>query len=328
MPTPILPVRIAGAATVTPGKAVTTVELARQIEWDRDPAEVERRTGIRARYFAPQGTTAAEVATAALRKALDQARLGAEDLERIIFVNSSGGDVLIPATANRVAASLGLSATCDCFDLNNACLGFLSAFDVAARGIATGSGPVGVVAVELGSRFIGPEDPRPYLVFGDGAAAVIVEHSRDGGGILGTYLRNDGPAGGDVSLEHPGLTRQRETVRFGGSNRRITDLAIAYARRSANTVLAAAGLQLSEIEWILPHQPNGSMLQLLVRELGIEPARVVPVVEEVGSMGSASIPMSLDRLLRSGHVRSGDRLLMIGVGAGVSFGAILLRWEP
>ncbi len=327
MTKPILPVRIAGTATVTPGKSVTTVELARQINWDRDPAEVERRTGIHARYFAPPGTTAAEVATAALSKALDEARLRAQDLERIIFVNSSGGDMLIPATANRVAAALGLSATCDCFDVNNACLGFLSGFDVAARAIATGLGPVGVVAVELGSRYIWPENPRPYLVFGDGAAAVVVTRSRNDGGVLGTYLRNDGPAGGDVTQAHPGLTHQRETAHFG-SNRRITELAIEYARRSAAAVLGAAGLQLAEVEWVLPHQPNGSLLQLLVRELGIEPARVIPVVQDVGSMGSASIPMSLDRLLRSGRVRPGHRLLMIGVGAGISFGATLLRWEP
>lgn len=324
----MIPVRIAGTATAKPGKAVTTAELARQLTWDRDPAEVERRTGIRSRFFAPPGTTSAEVATEALRLALDSAHRRAQDLERIIFVNSSGGDVLIPATANRVAAALGLSGSCDCFDLNNACLGFLSAFDVAARGVATGLGPVGIAAVELGSRFIGPEDPRPYLVFGDGAAAVIVEPSQDGGGILGTYLRNDGPAGGDVSLEHPGLTRQRETVRFGGSNRQITNLAVEYARRSAAAVLSVAQLQLADVEWILPHQPNGSLLQLLVRELHIDPARVVPVVQEVGSMGSASIPMSLDRLLRGGRVKPGDRILMIGVGAGVSFGATLLRWEP
>src|SRR5262249_332530 len=99
-------------------------------------------------------------------------------------------DTLIPATANDVMAALGIQGACDCFDLNNACLGFLSAFDVAARGVATGQGVVAVVVAELGSRYITPDDPRPFFVFGDGAAAVVLTAGEEGGGSLGAGRRN------------------------------------------------------------------------------------------------------------------------------------------
>ncbi|MGZ3461658.1 MAG: 3-oxoacyl-[acyl-carrier-protein] synthase III C-terminal domain-containing protein, partial [Archangium sp.] len=101
--------------------------------------------------------------------------------------------------------------------------------------------------------------------------------------------------------------------------------AIAALVSATQAVLARAGLSLAEVEWVLPHQPNGAMLQLLTRTLEVEPARVVPVVHEAGSVGAASIPLSLDRLLRTRPVRAGDRILMVGVGAGVSHGAVLYR---
>lgn len=326
-PTPgsVLPVRIAGTAALTPGPRVTTAELVARMGGVPDAAQAEARTGIAARHFAPQEQSFAELGAEALRAALTRAGLEAERLERLIFVTSVGGDVLIPANANLVAAALGLRGTCGCFDLNNACMGFLTAFDVAARGIATGLGPAAIVVVELLSRYTTPDDPRPYLVVADAVAAVVLDRARDGEGVVGAWLRNDGTVGGDVSLMHPGLTGHRETIRFAGANRRIRTLAIDATRASVDAVLAQAGLTLAEVDWILPHQPNGVLLAAMIDALGFDPARVTPVVHEVGSVGAASIPTSLDRLLRGGRVRAGDRLLLVGVGAGVSTGAILLR---
>ena len=99
-------------------------------------------------------------------------------------------------------------------------------------------------------------------------------------------------------------------------------------KRGADAVLAQAGLSLSDVQWVLPHQPNGSMLASIIRELGLDPDRVVTIVHEVGSVGAASIPTSLDRLLRAGRVRPGDRILMVGVGAGLSSGALLFQSAP
>lgn len=323
-----LPVRIAGTASVAPGCAVPTVDLARQVRPPRDPGQVVARTGIVSRHFAEPEQTKAEVGAAALRQALAAAALPPERLERIIFVNSHGGDVLVPATANTVAAALGLHGSCDCFDLNNACMGFLSAFDLAARSIATGYGPVAVVASELGSRYITPDDPRPFLVCADAAAAVVLTEGRPDEGILGAWLRNDGTVQGEVTLAHPGLTGKRETIRFGAPSARMSELALEAVRQSADAVLAQAGLGLADVRWVLPHQPNGTMLAAMVDLLGLGPERVVPVVQEIGSVGAASLAVSLDRLIRTRPVQPGDRILMIGVGAGASYGALLHQVAP
>jgi 3-oxoacyl-[acyl-carrier-protein] synthase III len=324
----LLPVRIAGTASLRPGRAVTTAELVKRVTPQRDAIETEARTGIVSRHFADPESTASDLAAQALRQALTAAGLPAQALKRVIFVHSWGGELLAPATANLVTAALGLDGTCDCFDLNNACMGFLTALDIGARSVATGCGPVGIAVVELLSRFTTPEDPRPFLVLADGVAAVVLDEGRPGEGILGSYLRNDGKAGGDVVMAHPGLTHKAETYRFVSSNERISRNAVDAVKRAAAAVLAQAGLSVADVQWILPHQPNGSMLASIIRELQLDPDRVMTIVREVGSVGAASIPTSLDRLLRGQRVRPGDRILMVGVGAGISSGGILFQVAP
>jgi 3-oxoacyl-(acyl-carrier-protein) synthase III len=299
--------------------------MAERVEPPRDPEHVIARTGIANRHFAVEGTEASVLAGLALREALDAAEMRAEQLERIIFVDSVGGDVLAPATANLVAADLDLHGSCDCFDLNNTCTGFLTAFDLASRSIATGRGPVAIAIGEVAHRYITPKDPRPFLVFGDAGAAVVVDRALDGEGIVASALRNDGTRERWVTLEHGSLTGKRETLRFYAANEAITNRAIELVRLRTEEVLSEAGLSLDDVEWILPHQPNGALLQAILEVLGVDDDRVQRVVQDVGSVGAASIPISLDRLRRSGRLETGDRILMVSVGAGLSSGAILLE---
>lgn len=324
----ILPVRIAGTGMVEPGRAVSTAEVASLVTPPRNPAAIERKTGIVSRRFSFPDESPAELGAQALRKALAAAQMEAHELERIILVASGGGEIAIPASANLIARALGLAGTCDCFDINNACMGFLTALDIAARGIATGGGPVGIAVVEMGSRGITPEDPRPYLVFGDGIVAAVIAPARADEGILGSWLRNDAIAFGNVRLANPAATLQRETIRFTASSDEMGAEAIEALQRSTHEVLTRAGLQIDDIEWVLPHQPNGVLLAAITRALGVDDERVVRIVDEVGSVGAASIPISLDRLLRERVVHPGDRVLMAGVGAGLSFGAMLYRTGP
>ncbi|NTX07596.1 ketoacyl-ACP synthase III [Myxococcus sp. CA051A] len=319
----MIPVRILGTASLQPGPAVTTEELCARV--GRDATEVLRKTGIRSRHFAPPGTKAADVAAEALHGALVAAGLEAKALRRIFCVSSMGGDVTTPATANRVAAALGLSGSCDAMDLSNACMGFLSAFDLAARSVATGLGPVGVVSVELLSRTTTPDDPRPYLVLGDAAAAAVLGAGRPGEGVLGVALGNDGSLPTDVVLENPHATGKPERMRFLTPSKEMTRVALDALLRAARTVLEEAQVALRDVEWVLTHQPNGRMLEVVLDAMGVEAARGVRVVDTVGSVGSASLPTSLDRLWRTRPVKAGDRVLMVGVGAGVAHGAVLYR---
>jgi 3-oxoacyl-(acyl-carrier-protein) synthase III len=320
-----LPVRIAGTSTIEAGVAVSTVEVAQRVQPPRNPAAIVRKTGIVSRRIALPDESPADLGRRALEEALRAAGLRATDLERIILVTSGGGDLVIPATANLIARGMGLAGTCDCFDLNNACMGFLTALDIAARGIATGSGPVGIAVVEPASRGLTPDNPRPYLVFGDGVSAAVITPATGDEGILGSWLRNDAIAFGNVRLANAGLTRKPEFIQFTASADTMGGEAIEALQRSTFEVLDRVGLTIDDVEWVLPHQPNGVLLNAIVHALGVAEERVVRVVDYVGSVGAASIPISLDRLLRTRDVRTGDRVLMVGVGAGLSFGAMLYR---
>lgn len=295
---------------------------------DRNPAEVEQRTGIATRRWVEPDETVAALGARCLGQALERAGLAATDLRRIVLANSTGGDYLIPATANALADELGLANSCDCFDLNNACMGFLSALDVASRCVATGLAPVAVVAVETLSRHIGPEQPRSYAVLGDASAAVILAPGRPGEGVLGSAFGNHGALRGTVFLAHPGLTGQTERILFSRSNAEITGIALSGLTRSAEAALDQAQLGWDDVDWVVPHQPNGSMLERIIAELNLDPAKVVPVVREIGSVGAASVGVGLDQLYRRREVKPGARILMVGVGAGLAYGAVLYQVAP
>ncbi len=320
-----LPVRILGTASVLPGRAVETSEVVAMVGRRDAAGRYEQKTGILRRHWAEPGALMAPLATEAVRLALENAGLPATALRRIILARSCSGDLIFPATANRVASGLGLSGSCDCFDLNNACMGFLTAMDVAARSVATGLGPVAVVAAELTSRGIRTSDHRPFLVFGDAVSAAIFGAARAGEGIVASYFGNDGTLPNDVFAEEPSLTGQREYIQFAKSNEQILSIALRAISAGIAGVLDRGRVSMSDVEWVLPHQPNGAMVDLMAAHLGIDPERMVRVVQDIGSVASASIPVSLDRLLRTRPVRPGDRVLMAGVGGGVSYGAVLYR---
>jgi 3-oxoacyl-[acyl-carrier-protein] synthase III len=318
-------VRIAGTASVIPERMLTTRELVARALPGVDPDDVEAKSGIRTRAWVEPGTTMAELGARALAKALARAGLEAKDLRRILFVCSTGGDSFMPTTASAITERLGLRGTCDAYDLSNSCVGFLTALDIGARAVATGLSPVEIVVVEIPSRHMLPEDHRPYLVMGDGAGAAVLTCGGPDEGILGAAFGTDTTLGNTVQLAHPGVTGAMEHVHFLAPSRELTQIAIAALVRAARAALEPSGTRIEEIEWVVPHQPNGRMLEKMLNGLGVNPARVVPVVQELGSLGAASIPVSLDRLLRTRPVRPGDRILLAGIGAGVSYGALLYR---
>ncbi len=319
----MLGVRIAGTCAVLSGRRRATDEIAADI--GRDPVELARLSGVDARYWADDDTSVTDMAVQAVRGAADAAGLALTDLERVVFVCSTGGDVLIPANVNSVIHALGLSGRAHGVDVNNACVGFLSGVDLAARSVATGVGPTVVVAVEQLSPFVTPEYPRPYAVLADAAAATVFVPPRGDEGVLGTYFGNDGAYRESVSLAHSGLSGQPEHIRFGASNRQLRAAAVEALTRSASMVLESTSLTFDDIDWFLPHQPNGNMLRVIVDGMGIPADRIVPIVQEIGSVGSVAIPYSLDRLLRTREIAAGQHLLMLGVGAGMAYGAVLYR---
>lgn len=311
--------RILGTGSVLPGRLVPTGEIAALAFPGRSEADLIDKSGIHTRYWHdPALHSVASVAAETVGLALHAANMGAHELRRLILTCSHGFDAVMPATANHVAARLGLRGECDCFDLNNTCMGFLTGLDLASRCVATGLGPVAVVATELCSRVCGPDEPRPYAIMGDASGAVIVGASETGG-ILASHLGNDGVLSDSVTLSHGNaLAKFGPTHKIGGE---VVDSVVGSAQR----VMKQANVQMSDIDWFLFHQPNGRLWATLNEALSVPESKRISVVHEVGSVGSASIPLCLDRLTRSGQIRPGQTLLMAAVGSGLAYGAMVFR---
>lgn len=324
--TRMIPARILGTGSALPSRIIDNQFLIDHAGLPSTPAEVEARCGIRTRRWLGDGESAISQAILALRAALDAAGLQPRDLRRLIFTTSMGGDMLVPANANAVLDALGAgSGTCDGFDLNNSCVGFVTALDVAARCAATGLHPVAVVCSEATSRYVTPDDARPYLIMADAAAAAIVGPGDGSGGLRSSVLANEAIHWRSMTLDHPALAGGPTFLKFHEPNKRIAEVATAAIVGASRRAVEQAGLTMADIDWVAPHQPNGRLLPVIVQQLGLDPSRLVSLVGEVGSVGSASVPLGLDALLRSGRVRPGDRVLMCAVGTGVACGALV--WE-
>lgn len=321
----MLRARIAATAAYRAGSSRSTRELAEASAQTRPLAEIEAMIGIQSRHFSDPEDTVASQGAKAVQLALDKAGIAARDVKRLILTNSTGFDMMCPATANAVCDILGMDGTCGCVDMNNACVGFLNGLDYAARLVHTGIAPVVVVSSEVGSKHIRPDDPRPYLIFADAAAAAVLTCPEPGSdvGFSATYFGNRGQYRGSVVMRHACLTGQRETLQFLKSGKDIAKLAVLGLREVADDVFAQSGLGWNDIDWIVPHQPNGTMLNDIAELFGIDQAKMVPVVHFIGNVGSCSTAYGLAELYATRDVRPGQKVLLIGVGAGLSYGALL-----
>ena len=322
----MIAVRILGTGSTLPERTVATRDLIESILPGADAAAIEERIGIRERHWLGPGETAAGLAAKALGRALEAADLSATRLRRLIFVSSTGGDHMIPATAHDVAHALGIQGGCDAFDMNNACAGFLAGLDLAARLVTTGAGPVGLVAVETFSRNLSPEGRRAYLVLGDAAAAAVIGPARSADeGIRASVLECSSALRGKMVMPHPGSGAGRNHHDFDTAAPDIAGTAIALMERIVAAALEEAQLSMADIAWVLPHQPNGEIFRYICDRLRVPESRVVPVYPDAGSLGAAAVPLSLDRLMRTRQVRPGDRILLAAVGSGTSSGAVVYQ---
>lgn len=322
----MIPVGLLGTASVRPGRRVSTGEVLGRTTLQVPVEKMEQITGVHSRYWVEGEPSSTRLAARAVRGALEHAGLQPGDLRRLIFTSSTNGDYLFPSTSNTVLHELGISDSCHAFDLNNACMGFLLGIDAAARAVATGVGPVAVVASEIFSPYIRPEEPRPYLVFGDGAsAAVLGPPTTPDEGLLGHYYGNVGAHLMSVVLHHPGLSKRPEFVDFSATNADISAAAVEAFVHCSREAATASELSLRDLHWVVPHQPNGNMLIKIIDALGMRMDQVVPVVREVGNVGAASMAFGLDALRRERPVRAGQYILLTGVGAGGAYGAAIYR---
>ncbi|HLB62041.1 MAG TPA: beta-ketoacyl-ACP synthase III [Actinomycetota bacterium] len=294
-------------------------------EWIRE------RTGIRERRFAAEGQTTSDLAREAAEHALDAAAIAAEQID-LLVVATCTPDTPIPSTGVHVQRKLGIS--CPAFDVNSACAGFSYALSAGAAFIESGvADTVVVVGSEILSRVMDLYDRSTCVLFGDGAGAVVLRPSPEPG-VIGSVLGADGttadalliPAGG---TEHPA---SRETVEARDhsirmpSGREVFKRAVVEMANACREVLEKSGYTPDDVDVLIPHQANARIMNGVAERLGITGERAVVDVAEVGNTSAASIPIALDRAWRAGRVRRGGLVLLTSFGAGLSWGANLVRW--
>lgn len=325
--------RITGTGSALPARVVTNAEFEARL--DTDDAWIRERTGIRERRFAGEGEATSDLATAAARSALAAAGIGPDDLDMIVVATCTP-DRPLPATAVFVQRELG--ATCPSFDLNSACAGFSYALATAEAFIGSGlAGTVLVIGAEVLSRWIDMTDRSTCILFGDGAGAVVVRRADDpdGPGVLGSILGADGtaaeilivPAGGTAYPFAPEVLTTRDNSIRMPNGREVFKRAVTEMATACRALLERSGFGPDDVDVLVPHQANARIMIAVAERLGIPMERAVLDVEDVGNTSAASIPIALDRAVRAGRVRDGDLVLVTSFGAGLSWGANLVRWE-
>jgi 3-oxoacyl-[acyl-carrier-protein] synthase III len=322
--------RILGTGHYVPEKVLANVDLEKIVE--TSDAWIAERTGIRRRHIAADNENTSDMAAAAARHALESAGLNAADIDMII-VGTISGDSPMPACAVHVQQKLGADSI-PAFDVSAACAGFIYGLTIADQFIATGAARcVLVIGVELLSRLLDWQDRTTCVLFGDGAGAVVLGPAEgDGKGLLATRIFTDGslahaltiPGGGTAEpLTDEGLAKKRNKVHMMGQE--IFRTAIKNLTSASTAVLKASGLTSADLDWVVAHQANLRIITQVADRLNFPMEKFIINIQEYGNTSSASIPIALDEAVRDGRIKTGQNVLMCALGAGISWGAALVR---
>ncbi len=319
--------KITGTGSYLPPRRLTNADLVAELAANGIESSDEwivERTGIRARHFVDAGVNSSDLALHASQQALAAAGVDAKDID-LVIVGTSTPDMVFPSTACILQRKLGISGG-PAFDVQAVCSGFIYALTVADSLIRSGTAKKAlVVGAEVFSRILDFKDRTTCVLFGDGAGAVVLEASKEPG-ILSTDIHADGQytdilcVPGHVS---GGQILGEPLLRMDGQA--VFKLAVGVLDEAARTVLAKAGKEASDVDWLIPHQANIRIMQSTARKLKLSMDKVVVTVDQHGNTSAASIPLALDAAVRSGQVKPGQTLLLEAVGGGFTWGAVLLK---
>ena len=327
--------RITGTGSYLPPNRLTNADLVAELASkgvETSDDWIVERTGIRARHFASAGTFSSDLGLEAAKNALAAAGCTAQDID-LIIVATSTPDMVFPSTATILQHKLAQLdedaagiAGAPAFDVQAVCSGFIYALTVADAMIRAGNAKRAlVVGSEIFSRLLDFQDRTTCVLFGDGAGAVVLEASETPG-ILATDIHADGKHVGILCV--PGHVRNGNilgdpVLKMDGQA--VFKLAVGLLEGAARNVLDKAGLQDSDIDWLIPHQANIRIIQSTAKKLKLPMEKVVLTVHDHGNTSAASIPLALDKAVRSGQVKPGQTLMLEGVGGGFTWGAVLLK---
>lgn len=324
-----LAVGITGLGAYAPERVLTNADLEAMV--DTSDEWIVTRTGISERHIAAPEQAASDLALPAAREALEQAGVRPEELD-LVIVATATPDMLFPATAAIVADTLGARQAA-AYDLLAGCTGFVYALSQAYGQVATGLSKTAlVVGAEVLSRITNWHDRSTCILFGDGAGAAVMQPIGEGG-IAGFELGADGSGGPDLCVPAGGsrqpissetLEDELQFIKMNGAE--VFRFATRVMVSSAEELLHVCGATIDDVDLYVPHQANKRIVDHAVKNLGLDPEKVLMNIDRYGNTSSASIPICLAEAQSAGRLEEGTRVLMSAVGAGLTWGSVYLTW--
>ncbi|MEA2297406.1 MAG: 3-oxoacyl-[acyl-carrier-protein] synthase [Solirubrobacteraceae bacterium] len=306
---------VVGLGTALPARVVPNSEVAAGL--GVDDAWIVRRTGIRARRFADPGDTLVALATEAGRAAIEDSGLAPEDIDLVVVATLSH-ELSTPNAAPLIAHALGATRAGG-FDLGCACTGFVAGLASASAWIESGRAQSAlIIGAEIMSRYTDPTDKRTAALFGDGAGAVVITAGAPG--QIGPIVLGADGACGEM------ITSDPETKLIIMDGHETFKQAVGRLAESSLEACRAAGVALADIDLYVYHQANGRITSALGERLGLDPAKTVDCIAELGNTSAASIPLALGHARANGQLQPGMRVLLAAVGAGFTWGAVVVEW--
>jgi 3-oxoacyl-[acyl-carrier-protein] synthase-3 len=319
---------ITGMGSALPVRVVDNVELSKTL--DTTDEWIVSHTGIKSRHIVADNESSATLAADAARKALAQAGVKAEDVGTIIVATSTPDYSSFPSTACLVQHAIGANRAA-AFDIFAACTGFVYALEVARGMLHSDPRPALVIGVDVMSRVADWTDRNTCVLFGDGAGAAVVQACDRPGGMRHAILRADG--GGARFLYREGGCRlppknppEHAWLQMGG--RQVFNFAVKAFADTILELTSRAGLRVEDVRWIVPHQANIRIIEAAARRLDTGMERFFVNIADLANTSAATIPLAFDQMLREGRVQAGDRIVLVGFGGGLTWGGLLLEWNP
>jgi 3-oxoacyl-[acyl-carrier-protein] synthase-3 len=310
---------IVSVGAAVPERIVTNAEVAARV--DTSDAWIVARTGIRERRVAAPDEFASDLGLRAAQIALDRSGLAPAQIDLIVTATSTP-DAYFPSVASTVADRLGAHSA-GAVDVSAACTGYVYALVMAAGQIEAGLAEHAlVIGAETMSRIVDWDDRGTCILFGDGAGASVLSAGALAETPFGVELGADGSRGPDLIAR--AFKGSPGTIEMNG--REVFKFATRVMVDSVQRVLEATGTAADDVDWFIPHQANIRIIDHAVKRLGIDPNRVLTNLDRFGNTSAASIPLCLDEAWSAGQLKRGDRILMVGFGGGLTWGACLTEW--
>ena len=318
----MLRAKIIGCGASLPQKIVHNRDLDPALETNHE--WIMERTGIEQRHIAADGELTSTFASEAALEAMKNAGVDAMSIDLVIVATTTPDDTM-PATSTKVQHMIG-AKNAAAFDINAACSGFIYTMTTANSFILSGAAKrVLVIGAETYSRIMDWSDRATCVLFGDGAAALLLEASEGEHGILSSQIFTDGAFTRQLNTTG-GVSSTKTVGCLTMAGKEIFRHAAAKMPQATQSAIAAAGLTIADIDWLVPHQANQRILAAVAQKLGMEETRVISTVHKHANTSAASIPLALYEGIKDGRIKPGHIIACPALGAGLTWGCTIIRW--